>query len=213
MNSRTHRFVITGPAGAIECAQDDPAGPARGVAVLCHPHPVFGGTMDNKVVQTLARTWLQLGWRTLRFNFRGVGGSEGVFDEGRGELDDVLAVIAARGTPDLPWMLAGFSFGGFIAASAAARLPEAERPARLVLIAPSTKLQQVPPVAADTIVIHGESDDTVPLSATLDWAKPQSLPVIVLPGVGHFFHGQLSWLKDVLMRQLHLPVPAGEARL
>lgn len=167
--------------------------------------------MDNKVVQTLARTWLQLGWRTLRFNFRGVGGSDGAFDEGRGELEDALAVIAARGTPELPWMLAGFSFGGFIAASAAARLPESERPARLVLIAPSTKLQHVPPVAADTIVIHGEADDTVPLSATLDWAKPQSLPIIVLPGVGHFFHGQLSWLKDVLIRQLHLPVPTSGA--
>lgn len=202
MNSQTSRQTVAGPAGAIECALDAPAGAPVGVAVICHPHPQFGGTMDNKVVQTLARTFLQLGLRTARFNFRGVGGSEGHYDEGRGEVDDALAVIAAQRDPALPFMLAGFSFGAYVASQAATRLPDDAKPTRLVLVGPSTQKQQMPTVPADTIVVHGEADDVVPLSATLDWARPQVLPVIVLPGVGHFFHGQLSLLKDVVLRQL-----------
>ena len=162
--------------------------------------------MDNKVVQTLARAFVQLGWRSVRFNFRGIGGSEGTWDEGRGEVDDALAVLAdfrARAAdPSLPFLLAGFSFGAYVAAVAASRLPEGGKPERLVLIGPSTEKQQVPPVPADTVVIHGETDDVVPLAATFDWARPQSIPVIVFPGVGHFFHGQLGLLKTVLVRQL-----------
>jgi alpha/beta superfamily hydrolase len=200
MNAQTQRLSLAGPAGAIECALDLPAGEPAALMVICHPHPQFGGTLDNKVVQTLARAGLQLGWRTLRFNFRGVGGSEGSWDDGRGEIDDALAVIAAQRDPALPLMLAGFSFGGYVAASAAARLPEAERPRRLALIAPSTAKQQVPAVPPETLVIHGEADDVVPLAATLDWARPQTLPVVVVPGVGHFFHGQLALLKTLVVR-------------
>jgi alpha/beta superfamily hydrolase len=207
MNSHTVRRMLPGPAGAIECALDAPAGEPRGVAVICHPHPLHGGTMDNKVVQTLARAFLQLGWRTVRFNFRGAGESEGLWDEGRGEIDDALAVIAAQREPGRPFMLAGFSFGGFVAASAAARLPEQERPVRMVLVGPSTQKQQVPPVPSDTVVIHGEADEVVPLSATFDWARPQTLPVIVLPGVGHFFHGQLALLKNLVVQQLRASAP------
>jgi len=207
MNPRTGREEIAGPAGRIECAIDRPQGAPRGVAVVCHPHPQFGGTLDNKVVQMVARTFMQLGWASMRFNFRGVGGSEGVWDEGQGEVDDALAVVAAtRARPDfagLPLALAGFSFGGYVAAAAAERLPEGAKPVRLVLVGPSTEKQQVPRVPADTVVVHGESDDVVPLAATFDWARPQSLPVIVLPGVGHFFHGQLTLLKTVLVRELH----------
>lgn len=202
MNSHTVRRMLTGPAGAIECALDAPSNAPHGVAIICHPHPVHGGTMDNKVVQTLARAFLQLGWRTVRFNFRGAGASEGHWDEGRGEIDDALAVIADQQDPAQPFMLAGFSFGAFVAATAAARLPEHERPVRMVLVGPSTQKQQMPVVPADTVVIHGEADEVVPLAATFDWARPQTLPVIVLPGVGHFFHGQLSLLKNLVVQQL-----------
>jgi alpha/beta superfamily hydrolase len=207
MNSQTVRQSLAGPAGALEVALDAPAGEPLGVAVVCHPHPVHGGTMDNKVVITLARAFLQIGFSTVRFNFRGAGGSEGAWDDGRGEIDDALAVIAAHRDPRRRFMLAGFSFGGYVAATAASRLPSESRPERLVLVGPSTQKQQVPPVPADTLVIHGEADDVVPLSATLDWARPQTLPVIVLPGVGHFFHGQITLLKSLLVQQLSRPHP------
>ena len=202
MNSRTVRHTVPGPAGDIECAVDAPDSSPQGTAVVCHPHPQHGGTLDNKVVQTLARVFVTIGWRSVRFNFRGVGESQGAWDEGIGEIDDALAVIAAVRDPALPLMLAGFSFGGFVAASAAQRLGAAAQPTRLVLVGPSTQKQHVPAVPADTVVIHGETDDVVPLAATLAWARPQSLPVIVFPGVGHFFHGQLSLLKSVLLQQL-----------
>ena len=207
MNRDTQRSNVAGPAGNIECAIDQPAGDwavaPRGVAVLCHPHPQFGGTMDNKVVHTLARAFLQLGYRSVRFNFRGVGASAGSFDDGRGEIDDALAVIAAQRQAGLPLALGGFSFGGFVAACAADRLRDTAPVERLALVGPSTQHQVVPNVAADTVVIHGEADDVVPLIATLDWARPQVLPVIVLPGVGHFFHGQLSLLRTQLVQAWH----------
>jgi uncharacterized protein len=199
MNSKTTRMHITGPTGQLECAVDEPEQtPARGLAVVCHPHPLHGGTMDNKVAQTLARAFVQLGWCTVRFNFRGVGESEGAWDEGRGEVEDALAVIAHHRQNHADFILAGFSFGGFVAAEAARQLPDAAKPKQLVLIGPSTQKQSVPPVPPNTIVIHGETDEVVPLSATLDWARPQNLPVMVFPGVGHFFHGQLGLLRSVL---------------
>jgi alpha/beta superfamily hydrolase len=200
MNAQTRRVSIAGPAGAIECAIDEPAHAPVGVAVVCHPHPLHGGTLDNKVAQTLARAFVQLGHRAVRFNFRGVAGSEGAWDEGRGEVDDALAVIEAHRDAALPLVLAGFSFGGYVAAEAAHRLGAHAKPAALVLIAPSTQKQQVPPVPEGTLVVHGEADDVVPLAATLDWARPQSLPVVVVPGAGHFFHGQLTLLKNLVVR-------------
>lgn len=202
MNSQTRREQIAGAAGAIECAIDQPSVSPVGIAVICHPHPQFGGTMDNKVVQTLARAMLQLGFVSVRFNFRGVGASEGAWDEGRGEVDDALAVIAAHRRPGQRFVLAGFSFGGYVAAQAASQLDAAARPERLVLIAPSTQKHQLPVVPADTLVVQGESDDVVPLAATFDWARPQSLPVTVVPGGSHFFHGQLPLLKDIVLRAL-----------
>lgn len=215
MNLKTRREQIAGPAGLLECAIDDPlrsvvddtqqAPPAaapRGVAIVCHPHPVHGGTLDNKVVQTLARAFVQLGHRCVRFNFRGIGASQGSWDEGRGEVDDALAVIAHWRVPAQPLLLAGFSFGGYVAASAAKRLPEGSKPVRLILVGPATHNYATPPVPSATLVIHGEHDDVVPLQATLDWARPQSLPICVVPGVGHFFHGQLPLLKDIVLRSL-----------
>ncbi len=207
MNASTVRTRIIGPAGDIECAIDAPAGEPRGVAVVCHPHPQHGGTLDNKVVQTLARAFVQLGWRSVRFNFRGVGASAGVWNDGVGEVDDMLAVVNVHRKPGVPLMLAGFSFGAYVASQAAARLPDDSKPQRLVLVGPSTQRQDVGPVPADTLVIHGESDDVVPLSATLAWARPQNLPVTVFPGVGHFFHGQLALLKTVIVQELQPRVP------
>jgi alpha/beta superfamily hydrolase len=204
---RTVREHIAGPAGRIECAIDRPAAAPRGLAIACHPHPQFGGTLDNKVVQTIARACLDLGWACVRFNFRGVGRSEGVWSEGRGEIDDALAVAAHwRGRDEfagLPYLLGGFSFGGYVAVEVAQRRGAGDPPRRIVLVGPSTEKQPVPPVPADTLVIHGESDDVVPLAATLAWARPQNLPVIVFPGVGHFFHGQIALLKKVIVRELH----------
>jgi len=207
MSPRTRRERIAGPAGAIECAIDEPADVPRGLAVICHPHPQGGGTLDNKVVQTLARAFAQLGLRSVRFNFRGIGASEGTWDGGPGEVEDALAVIAAyrhgaeaEAAMALPLVLAGFSFGGYVAAEAARRLPEDAKASRLVLIAPSTQKERMPAVPSNTLVVHGDADDVVPLAATLDWARPQSLPVTVLPGAGHFFHGQLTLLKDIVLR-------------
>lgn len=202
MNAQTQRRLVPGPAGPIECAIDEPEGTPSGVAVVCHPHPVYGGTLDNKVVQTLARAFVQMGCRAVRFNFRGIGESAGAWDEGRGEVDDCLAVIDAHRELGVPLMLAGFSFGGYVASQAAHRLPAPEKPRRLVLVAPATSRFDVAPVPEDTLIVHGESDETVPLKATLDWARPQNLPVLVMPGVGHFFHGQLTLLKNLVVRSL-----------
>ena len=195
MNSATQRSTLAGPAGLIEIAIDSPPAP-RGVAVLCHPHPLHGGTLDNKVVQTLARAFVQLGWRAVRFNFRGIGASQGQWDEGRGEVDDALAVIQSQRDPALPLAIGGFSFGGYVASVAAQRTSEVQR---IVLIAPAVSNFPAAPVSQDSIVVHGEVDDVVPLSAVFDWARPQSLPVTVIPGAGHFFHGQLALLKNLIV--------------
>jgi alpha/beta superfamily hydrolase len=201
MNTFTKRGEIAGPVGPLSVAVDTTTDvPQRGLAVVCHPHPLQGGTMDNKVVTTVARALTQRGWRVVRFNYRGVGGSAGTWDEGRGEVDDALAVIAAHRVAGEPLVLGGFSFGGYVAASAAAKLPDADKPLRMVLVAPSTVKHQAPPVIADTLLIHGEADDVVALSASMDWARPQALPVVVVPGAGHFFHGQLMLLKALVLR-------------
>ena len=203
MNRDTRSLRLAGPAGEIEVEIDDANPAPRGVAVLCHPHPLHGGNMDNKVVQTLARSFVQLGYRAVRFNFRGVGASQGQWDEGRGEVDDALAVIASQRVAGLPLALGGFSFGAFVAARAAAALAAQAPVERLVLVGPAAGRFDMPAVPADTLVLHGETDEVVPLSATLDWARPQALPVIVLPGVGHFFHGQLGVLKSQVIQAWH----------
>ena len=224
MNTHTERLLLPGPAGTIEVARDVPnsvpAGAlARGVAVIAHPHPLFGGTMDNKVVQTLARAFVQAGWTALRFNFRGVGASSGTHDEGRGELQDLLAVVqqlappAQDGLPAQPLALAGFSFGAFVTSHALAALWPERRIAHVVLVGTATTRFAVAPVPPEaqlrTLVLHGESDDVVPLASVFDWARPQALPVTVIPGVGHFFHGQLPLLKSLVLR--HLRATADDA--
>lgn len=205
MNAQTLKSSIQGSVGPIEIAVDAPPAASRGVAVIAHPHPLFGGTLDNKVVQTLARAFNQCGWTAVRFNFRGVGASAGSHDEGRGELDDLLAVVA-HAAPDGPLALAGFSFGAFVTSHAFDRLHAARDIESLVLVGTAASRFAVAPIPTQahmkTLVIHGEQDDTVPLSAVLDWARPQVLPVTVVPGGGHFFHGQLSLLKSLVVRHL-----------
>lgn len=207
MNAHTERLVLQGEAGAIEALRDA-AAPARGIAVLAHPHPLFGGSMHNKVVQTLARAFVQCGFTAVRFNFRGVGESAGVHDEGRGELADMLAVVR-QVAPEGPIALAGFSFGAFVASHALAQLWSEREVLHAVLVGTAASRNQVAPVPPQahgrTLVVHGESDDTVPLASVLDWARPQTLPVTVIPGVGHFFHGQLPLLKNLVAHHLQAP--------
>jgi len=205
MNAQTEHLLQDGPTGLLEVAIDRPTGPVLGTAVIAHPHPLYAGTLNNKVVQTLARACVQAGWTAVRFNFRGVGKSAGVYDEGRGEVADMLAVVAAQASTG-PLCLAGFSFGAFVTSHVAAQLHGQRDVQRLVLVGTAASRFTVAQVPVElherTLVMHGEHDDTVPLSAVLDWARPQTLPVLVVPGGGHFFHGQLPLLRACVLRHL-----------
>ena len=192
MRASTRKEFIAGPAGRIECAVDGPESPAVGVALIAHPHPLFGGTLDNKVVQTLARAFGELGYEAWRPNFRGVGETEGTHDEGRGELEDLAAIVAHLNPGRLA--LAGFSFGAGVQAMLSLRV-KAEK---LVLIGVAVTRFQLPPVQQGTLVIHGENDETVPLATVLDWARPQDLPVVLIPGADHFFHRKLHILRALV---------------
>jgi hypothetical protein len=197
MRAGTRTEFVAGPAGKIECAVEFPAFEPHGVALVAHPHPLFGGTLDNKVAQTLARAFVELGYTVWRPNFRGVGESEGSHDEGRGELEDLAAVIEYLKS-EKP-VLAGFSFGAAIQARLAQRLVKEGNPAsRMVLVGVAVKTLEVPPVPAGTIVIHGERDTTVLLADVLAWARPQDLPVVVVPGADHFFHRRLHVLRAII---------------
>jgi alpha/beta superfamily hydrolase len=209
MDSVSEKTYIAGPAGTLECLLDAPvltAGhAARGVAFVAHPHPLFGGTMQNKVAQTLARAHAQAGWSVVRFNFRGVGESHGAYDHGNGELQDLLAAVA-HFCPTGPIAFAGFSFGAFVASHAVAALSASRTICSVVLVgtaAGNFEVAPIPPtIHPQTLVLHGEVDDTIALSAVMDWARPQHLPVTVMPGVGHFFHGQLVLLRNLVQRHL-----------
>ena len=200
------KFSIIGAAGNLEGIAHLPDAEARAIAVVAHPLPTMGGTMENKVVTTLAKTFAELGFTALRFNFRGVGNSEGEFDEGDGEVEDVLSVVrhARQEYGDLPLILSGFSFGGYVQARAAQQL----HPQRLVLVAPavgrfapSTTLRTgMPLVPHNTLLIHGEQDEVVALADVMDWARPQHLPIVVLPEAGHFFHGRLHQIKQLVLQ-------------
>lgn len=205
MNAHTERFTLTGAAGLIEALRDRPAGTPRGVAVIAHPHPLFGGTMDNKVVQTLARAFVQTGWEVVRFNFRGVGASQGEHDAGRGEAQDMLEVVR-QVAPTGAVALVGFSFGAFVTTHVLQALWDEGRVEKVVLVGTAASRFDPAPVPAAahdrTLVLHGEADDTVPLQSVMDWARPQTLPVTVVPAGGHFFHGQLPLLKGLVARHL-----------
>lgn len=192
------RLTIDGPGGALETDLNDPGEPRRGIALIAHPNPVQGGTKDNKVVTTLAKTLFGLGYVAVRPNFRGVGASAGSFDEGNGETEDLLAVAryATERFGNLPLLLAGFSFGAYVQT----RVAQALTTAKLVLVGPAVNRFATTTVPADTLVIHGEIDDVVPLAAVLDWARPQQLPLVVVPGGEHFFHGRLHVLAQIVQR-------------
>ena len=196
------RVMIEGPAGAIETDVNDPGGARRGIALIAHPNPLHGGTKDNKVVTTLAKVFFALRFIAARPNFRGVGASAGSHDEGQGETQDLIAVAGhlKRQYGELPLALAGFSFGSYVQTRVAKRLPVES----MVLVGPAVNRFPAETVPRDTLVIHGEHDDVVPLAAVLDWARPQELPVVVVPGGDHYFHGRLSLLAEIVTRHLRL---------
>ena len=199
------RLTLQVQGRAVEAVLENAEGVAKGLAVVAHPHPLYGGTMDNKVVQTLARAFVQSGWNCLRFNFRGVDASEGVYDEGQGETQDLLMLIE-QCAPAGPLALAGFSFGAFVAAQALQALWPSGRVHKTILVGTAVPKFPAPALPADAhnqaLVVHGEQDDTVALAGVMDWARPQQLPITVVPGGGHFFHGQLPLLKSLALRHL-----------
>jgi alpha/beta superfamily hydrolase len=207
---RPEPLLIDGPAGTLQIAIEDPsatgAPAARAFAVVCHPHPLHGGTMDNKVVTTLARSFTELGVPTLRFNFRGVGSSTGSFDDGHGETDDALAVVAfgRQRWPDAQLWLGGFSFGGHVALRAT-RQPGAAGVARLVTVAPAftryyATPADVPLPPCPWLLLQGDADEVISAPDVIAWARAMQPPpdLVVLPGVGHFFHGNLNPLRDAV---------------
>ncbi|WP_305822344.1 alpha/beta hydrolase [Massilia brevitalea] len=203
MNKFSKKFYLTGLAGKMECLLDLPEDAPRGIALVAHPHPLYGGTMENKVAQTLARTFVSLGYATARFNFRGVGESEGEHDRGHGEVDDMQVMLnhMQEQYPGLPVALSGFSFGTFVQAQLHARLAaegKGEAIERMVLVGTAAGKWPMPAVPEDTILIHGEQDDTITLQMVFDWARPLEIPVIVIPGADHFFHRRLNPIKNLV---------------
>ena len=208
MRIEPQQVLISGPAGRIDTIVEAPA-EVKGIALIGHPHPLFGGTNTNKVVQALAKTMTLLGYVALRPNFRGVGQTDGLHDEGRAETDDQMAVLDwAKATyGDLPVVLCGFSFGAYVSARVSSRLTTAGTPPlRMVLIGTAaghvegSRKYDTAAVAADTIVIHGSADETVPLYNVLQWAEPMDLPVVVVAGADHFFHRRLHVIRDIIQR-------------
>lgn len=209
MAIQTESFEAAGPAGRIDCLVDwpDPAQPLQGWALVLHPHPLHGGTRNNKVVTTLSRAYTQAGYAVLRPDFRGVGKSEGSFDQAHGETIDMQALIQAfvAAHPQLdgkPWLLAGFSFGTAVAAQLYSELEQARTqplPQLLTLVGTAVKRFTWREVVlpANTVVIHGERDEVVPLQEVFDWIAQYRIPVTVIPGATHFFHGYLIELKKL----------------
>jgi len=212
MPARTETEIYTGGAGRIDCAVDWPDADPRGWALVLHPHPLQGGARENKVVTTIARACVQHGLVAVRPNFRGVGASEGEFDKSRGETADMVALVAQvrERHPALapaPWVLAGFSFGTAVAAQAYAALAgqgDANLPRALMLMGPAVNRFQSHEVQVpgDTLMVHGEEDEVVPLSEAMDWARPRAIPVVVVPGASHFFHGKLLVLRHLVQARL-----------
>jgi len=193
------RRLIAGAAGDIELIVDLPAAAPRAVAVCCHPHPLFGGTLTNKVIHTVARSFTTQGAAAVRFNFRGVGASQGAHDDGIGETEDLVTVAewARSRWPDLPLWLGGFSFGSYVALRGAARLA----PALLVTVAPPVGRWDFSSIAAPTfpwLVVQGSEDELVPAAGVVAWAQTlqPAVRIAMLDGATHFFHGRLHELQD-----------------
>lgn len=203
LRGNSQPLTLQGHSGPIEALRDNPSGPPKGTAIICHPHSLYGGNMDHKVVQTLAKALVEEGWTAIRFNMRGVGQTAGSYDEGRGEADDLLAVIE-QVAPTGPLALAGFSFGTHVICEAASRIQR--QPQHLIFVGTATSrfaMQPLPKAWFErALLIHGENDDTVPVDTTLAWCRPQNLPLLIVPQGGHFFHGQQGLLKHLVLRHL-----------
>ena len=220
MLASIEKSLVGGPGGAIELALDWPANVPQGIVYIGHPHPLYGGTLDNKVVATIARAFAGMGWLAVRFNFRGVGRSAGEHDHGNGETEDflhlidtvpMLPAVSSRLSGSQPIAVAGFSFGSFVAAKAAHALSASNRTVKyIVLIGAAAGKWPMPPVPREALVIHGELDETIPLVDVLDWARPQELPIVVIPGAEHFFHRRLGLLKRLISAHI-LGMPAIDA--
>lgn len=211
--NKSEKFTLAGAVGQMEGVLDFPEHAPRGIALVAHPHPLFGGTMDNKVAVTLMRTFVNLGYVVARINFRGVGASEGVHDNGIGETDDMALLYAwmVEKHPGLPVALSGFSFGTFVQSHLAQRLAAAGMPAeRLVLVGAAAKKWEMAAIPADTILIHGELDDTIPMVDVLEWLRPQDIPLIVIPGADHFFHRKLQHIKGWVTQLWHRTTDVAE---
>ena len=203
MNSPRHNAPCSfeGPSGNIEGLLDDPDVVPAAIAVVCHPHPLQGGAMQNKVAYMLARAFNDMGALSLRFNFRGVGKSAGVFDSGQGETDDALAAIdwLTAQHPGLPLWLGGFSFGSFVALRAQSRRPVQ----RLVTVAPAVErfdTKGIVQPGCPWLLVQGMADDVVSPQAVLGWAAslPKPPRTIEMAGAGHFFHGRLNELREAV---------------
>ncbi len=192
-NVKRHKLRIKGPAGAIETVIEEPAGEVRGLALVAHPHPLRGGRLDNKVAWILARAALARGLVAVRPNFRGVGESEGEFDHGVGETEDLLAVADAVAAHygELPWTLMGFSFGAYVQQRVAKRL----HAQRLIMVGPAVSMYEFEPTQMPATLIHGDQDEVIPFAVARDYAAAHHIPLIVVAGSGHFFHGKLRELQ------------------
>jgi alpha/beta superfamily hydrolase len=216
MSAHTEILEFNGLAGRIDCAVDWPDGAPRGWALVLHPHPLHEGTRDNKVVTTISRACVQQGLVALRPDFRGVRASAGTFDKAQGETADMRELVAQwlEQHPELvgmPWVLAGFSFGTSVAAQLEGTLAELgmARPAALILAGTAVWRFQFRDVALpdDTLIVHGEHDEVVPLQELLDWTRDRSVPVVVIPGATHFFHGKLLLLRELVLARLLRALP------
>ncbi len=193
---KKHKLRIKGPAGAIETVIEEPPEAPVGLAMVAHPHPLRGGSLDNKVAWTLARAALACGMIAVRPNFRGVGESEGAFDHGVGESEDLLAVAAAVTAHygDMPWTLMGFSFGAYVQQRVARRL----HAARLIMVGPAVSMYEFEPIPIPATIIHGREDEVIPFAAARDYAVAHQIPLIEVAGTGHFFHGKLRELQNLV---------------
>lgn len=198
-------IFIEGHAGPIETVIEIPSQPFHQVAIICHPHPLYGGSLHNKVVHTLAKTFQELTIATVKFNFRGVGKSAGSYASGEGEADDFICVLewVKKEYPNHSLWLAGFSFGAYIALKAALHYPIEQ----LILVAPSVEhfpVTTLPLPSCSLIVVQGDADEIVPPQMVFDWVKTLSpVPTLIhMENASHFFHGRLRELKIKLLEVL-----------
>ena len=194
---KRHKLRIATPGGRMEVVIDDPVDERKGLVLIAHPHPLQGGSLDNKVVHTLARVATDHGYVAVRPNFRGVGMSEGEYDHGRGEVEDMLAIMefVSKNYPELAWKLAGFSFGGYVQHQLAKRI----KTDCALLVAPAVNLYEFDAPAPSVRIIHGNEDEVVPFSDAQHWAQQHAVPMHVIAHAGHFFHGKLAELKQAVL--------------